>query len=111
MKKRNNPKFLITTSIESNLPPIGSDIIFLGNWCLKYESKENYSNYKYEILPYHWDDRKKLYRDYLLIQLIYESALDSLTEKLNSLHNLNRKKKVLEDINWSVVREFYTSCI
>ena len=64
MKKSFNPKILITTSIESNLPKNGSHIIFLGNWCLKYRSKEKYSNYNYSILSYHWDDREILYKDY-----------------------------------------------
>ena len=92
MNKNFNPKILITTSIESNLPKNGSHIIFLGNWCLKYKLKEKYSNYNYSILSYHWDDREKLYKDYLLIQKIYESTLDSLSKKLNFQHSVNRKK-------------------
>ena len=31
-----------------------------------------------EVLPYHWDDRNKLYDDYQYLNIIYENTLKAL---------------------------------
>ena len=42
-----------------------------------------------QMVPYHWDDRKKLHRDYLLLQSLHEELLLELSERLNFLHGVN----------------------
>ena len=39
-----------------------------------------------EVLPYHWDDREKLYADYQNLQDFYERLLEDLTVQLNQIH-------------------------
>ena len=42
------------------------------------------------VAPYHWDDREKLHQDYLIVTDLYEELLTELSEKLNSVHGVNR---------------------
>ena len=42
-----------------------------------------------EVLPYHWDDRKKLYKDYLNLRDLFEQVLIELSQILNSLHGVD----------------------
>jgi putative transferase (TIGR04331 family) len=84
-KKKYN---LITTPILSS-KSFGSNkkIIFLGEWC-----KLNNNHNDAKTIPYHWNNRKKFYRDYFYISSIYEEFLDILQIKLNSIHNVNFSK-------------------
>ena len=63
-----------------------SRVLFLGEWCRLYSQKHIWSLLDHEVLPYHWDDREKLYQDYHLLDQIYESCLNQLVEQLNELH-------------------------
>ena len=58
----------MTSLVVSNIPKvmIPEQSIFLGEWCNEYNNKEN--NSLQNIIPYHWDDRKKLYKDYNYLQ-------------------------------------------
>ncbi len=50
------------------------------------KSKENT-----EVMrPYHWNDRKKLLRDYHYIFQLYEQYLIEITDSLNLVHRINR---------------------
>ncbi|EMY69419.1 LIC12162 family transferase [Leptospira vanthielii] len=84
-----NPKHLILTALEETWPSEDIPVVFLGEWCKIYDRKEKWSKYNGETFPYHWDDRAKLYRDYLYIQDLYEDVLSNLSEKLNEIHNVN----------------------
>jgi len=42
-----------------------------------------------EVLPYHWDDRQKLYSDYQYLKIIYENMLKALQVQLNEIHNVD----------------------
>ena len=85
MKKR----FLITTALEDSWPDKEEAVIFLGEWCRLYSRKKIWEKMDAEVLPYHWDDRGKLYRDYLYIRDLYERVLKVLTEKLNNIHSVD----------------------
>ena len=80
--------FLITTA-DQRFWKKNEKILFLGEWCKIYNQKKEWLDLDYEVLPYHWDDRKKLYDDYLYLDAVYERYLNQLTEKLNNLHNVN----------------------
>ena len=61
---------------------------FLGEWCFKYPN-----NIRGPVLPYHWDDRDKLYRDFGYLQNINRELISELTGMLNELHNVNYSRK------------------
>jgi len=55
-------------------------IILLGEWCGP-RTRRNC-----EVLPYHWDDRARLERDFRYLEGVYERYLDALTILLNGVH-------------------------
>ena len=81
--------FLVTTALEETWPKDGRPLIFLGEWCRLYSRKKHWSKINAEVLPYHWDDRKKLYSDYQYLQGFYEQMLKTLADKLNDIQNVN----------------------
>lgn len=61
-------------------------ILFLGEWCKRYDQKDVWTKLDYVVAPYHWDDRKKLHNDYIYLNEVYERYLATLTEQMNRLH-------------------------
>ena len=43
----------------------------------------------FQTLPYHWNDRGKLQKDYLLSKIIYNQLILKLSQNFNSFHNTN----------------------
>jgi putative transferase (TIGR04331 family) len=56
--------FLITTA-DQRFWKKDEEILFLGEWCKIYDQRHIWSELNYKVLPYHWDDREKLYQDYI----------------------------------------------
>ena len=63
--------------------------LFLGAWCLAAGKSSKTLPESCKVIPYHWDDRKKLYQDQMALQSIYEACLIALAERLNTLHKVN----------------------
>lgn len=82
-------RFLVTTAIEKTWPADTVPVLFLGEWCRLYDRKSAWEQRDAVVAPYHWDDREKLHQDYLYLQTVYESSLESLTQKLNEIHGTN----------------------
>jgi putative transferase (TIGR04331 family) len=80
--------FLITTA-DQRFWKKDEEILFLGEWCKIYDQRHIWSELNYKVLPYHWDDREKLYQDYIYLDKIFEKYLALLANKLNSLHRVN----------------------
>jgi len=80
--------FLITTG-DQRFWKIDEPVLFLGEWCRIYYERHIWGKLDFEILPYHWDNRKKLYEDYIYINNIYERILTQLTVLLNKYHGEN----------------------
>jgi putative transferase (TIGR04331 family) len=80
--------FLATTADQAYWKK-DEEILFLGEWCKVFNQKHVWENLDYDVLPYHWDDRKKLYEDYKYLDRVYEELLPELTDQLNALHNSN----------------------
>lgn len=78
-------RFLVTTALEETWRE-NEPTLFLGEWCQRYSRKDRWSKMDAEVLPYHWDDRAKLYSDYQYLQDFYERVLQDLTVQLNQLH-------------------------
>jgi len=82
-------KFLITTSLEDTWPEEDLPVIFLGEWCKPYVRKGDKSFTSSDTVPYHWDDREKLYADYIYLQKLNDKVLFDLSKKLNEIHKVN----------------------
>ena len=63
--------------------------ILAGEWCNTWENRKIISKYNLDIIPYHWDNRKKLYNDLLYLDELYEKILKQLSIVLNNLHGCN----------------------
>jgi putative transferase (TIGR04331 family) len=82
-------RILITTPMECTWPNKNEPVLFLGNWCKLYSRKDVWSEKDSDIVPYHWDNREKLYKDFLYLIDLYELLLEELSDKLNSIHGVN----------------------
>lgn len=80
--------FLVTTA-DQRFWKKDEKILFLGEWCKIYSQKNVWSRLDHQVLPYHWDDRARLYQDYLCLDAVYERYLIALAHKLNDLHSVN----------------------
>lgn len=80
--------FLVTTADENTWPE-NSRILFIGEWCRRYSRKEVWSKLDTTLLNYHWDDRIKLYDDYLYLLELHEKLLENITADLNKIHGVS----------------------
>jgi putative transferase (TIGR04331 family) len=93
--------FLISTA-DQRFWKVDENILFLGEWCKNYDQKHIWSKLNFTVLPYHWDDREKLYRDYLYLDTVTEKYLTLLSEKLNTLHQVDYSLRY-----WRIVVGFW----
>ncbi len=80
-------RFLITTALEETWRD-DEPVLFLGEWCRSFKRKSAWKDLDAEVVPYHWDDREKLHRDYFYLQALYEELLQELSAQLNTLHGV-----------------------
>jgi len=80
--------FLITTA-DQRFWKTDEQVLFLGEWCKLFSQRSVWEKLSYEVLPYHWDDRKTLYKDYLYLDKLYEQILFQMKDNLNKLHGVN----------------------
>ena len=78
-------RYLVTTADERTWPE-NTPILFLGEWCRRYSRRTIREKLDAEVVPYHWDDREKLFRDYQYLRELYEKTLAELAAKLNEIH-------------------------
>jgi len=81
-------RFLITTALEETWRD-DEPVLFLGEWCRRYSRRNRWAPMEAEVLPYHWDDRAKLYADYQYLQEFYERLLFELAGRLNQIHRVD----------------------
>jgi putative transferase (TIGR04331 family) len=86
-------KHLVTTALEETWPDPDSKIIFVGEWCKLYSKKKSWENLSYEVVDYHWDNRKKFEKDYYYLTDFYEKTLEKLSIQMNSIHQVNHSLK------------------
>lgn len=80
-----NKKTLVTSAI--NLEEKNNDILlYLGKWCLNKHDLKKSDYINHTILPYHWDNREKLYNDYIYLDNFYEKILKEISYSLNRIH-------------------------
>ncbi len=81
-------RFLITTALEETWRDDGPTL-FLGEWCRRRSRREHWSGIDAEVLPYHWDDRNRLYHDYRYLRDLHERLLVALGSQLNEIHDVD----------------------
>ena len=80
---------LITTADERTWPKgEGESVLFLGEWCKRYSRKKKWEKLNSIVAPYHWDDRKMLFKDYQYLLELHENLLIDLSRKLNQIHSV-----------------------
>lgn len=82
--------FLVATALEETWRD-DEPVLFLGEWCRRYSRKDRWSRMDAKLLPYHWDDRAKLYADYQYLQDFHEWLLQDLTVQLNQIHGVDHQ--------------------
>lgn len=81
-------RLLVTTAIEETWG--GEEpVLFLGEWCRRYQHRERWSRMDALVLPYHWDDRTKLQDDFVYLQGLHERLLHELAAQLNHAHEVD----------------------
>ena len=82
-------RVLVTTALEETWPE-DRPILFLGEWCRRFSRRHRWSHLEAEVLPYHWDDRERLYADYQYLVSLHERLLADLAQALNDIHQVDR---------------------
>jgi len=80
---------LLITTADQRFWKTNKEILFLGEWCKTFSQRATWEKLSGEVLPYHWDNREKVYRDYLYLDTLYEDTLQSLADQLNTIHQVN----------------------
>lgn len=75
----------------------------LGTWCVNYK---NYNDNRNKIIDYHWNNRKKLYKDYFYLKRLKKKILVLLTDKLNRFHKSKNNIRY-----WQILLDPYLSYI
>ena len=52
---------LVKTAMEVSWNKTDEDILFLGEWCKLYNSKDELCQFKSKILDYHWNNTLRFY--------------------------------------------------
>ena len=79
--------------------------LFLGNWCIADEiNLKNLGNY--QVLNYHWNDIKKLNKDYDYLYSLYYKIIKKLANDLNKHHNIDYPERYWHVIIGSWVYKF-----
>jgi putative transferase (TIGR04331 family) len=86
-------RFLVTSALEDTWPQNDTPLLFIGEWCRHYDRKTAWEKRDILVAPYHWDDRNKLYQDYLFLQELYERVLTALVRQLNEIHSVNYSER------------------
>src|SRR4051812_26169024 len=84
--------FLATTADERYWK-VDEPILFLGEWCKRYRRREVWEKLDHRTVPYHWDDRLRLRRDYGYLRGVYERQLGLLSQRLNAIHGTSHGER------------------
>ncbi len=89
--------FLVLTGLDA--PPDREPRVHLGDWCeLNVNSQD--TSAPGETLPFHWDDRRKLARDYEYLEGLHHRLVPILASSLNALHDVDRSARY-----WQIILE------
>jgi putative transferase (TIGR04331 family) len=87
MISKKEKRFLITTPLEDTWK-FDRPVVFLGEWCRIYDRRHIWEKMDARLMPFHWDDRHKMYTDYQYERELYERVLPALGDHLNEIHSI-----------------------
>ena len=85
-------KILVTTAIEE-IWGKDEEIIFLGDWCKKYNRKKIWSKRKILTLPDPWSDRNRRIAAFDYLEELYKEIIPRLSKNLNEVHKCNHSDR------------------
>jgi putative transferase (TIGR04331 family) len=95
--------FLITTAdTRSWQKDNDEEILFLGDWCLRYDLRDRWHSMNYRVLPYHWDDRQRLFQDHKYLETLHKQFFDEMVESFNHIHGTKHSKRY-----WQIIFGFW----
>ena len=83
-------RILITSEAEETWPKQSDPVLFLAPYCQATMRKDYWQQFDYEVVPYHWCDRAKLYQDHQYLTCLIDRLLEQLTPIFNELHGVNQ---------------------
>ena len=87
------PKNYLISAFIKNIKPKKNNF-FLGLWCHEINSKNIFKDFnKLNTCKYHWEDKKKLKKDFVFLKKLNENLFKKLYKVLNKVHNLNRSQE------------------
>jgi putative transferase (TIGR04331 family) len=84
---------LCTTALKEFWDLDADQLLFLGEWCRRYDRREDWQDLNYAILPHPWDDREAMHRAAAYEEEIYEELLETLGEFLSQAHEERHSKQ------------------
>src|SRR5438067_5419244 len=84
--------FLATTAL-TDFWDTDQEILFLGSWCQRYDSRADWEGLRYKTLPSPWNDRCKFHNTGAYLDECGERMLVRLTDYLNSVHKLEKSER------------------
>lgn len=86
--------YLLTTALPKCFGDV-DDSLLLGEWCRLY-GRGDTARKSDLMVPYHWDDREKLSKDFEILQSTNRVLLKELADKLNELHDVSYPERYWE---------------
>jgi putative transferase (TIGR04331 family) len=83
---------LVTTALEATWGS-DEDMLFLGEWCKRYDRKNVWSMRNAVTLPYIWADKGRMEGDANYVDRIYEKVLSILCVKFNAIHSTSHDER------------------
>ena len=68
-------------------------VLILGKWATLHSESKYWEDLDYVVLPYHWDDRSKLYKDYKYSIKLMNTLMPIISKSLNKVHGLDNTEK------------------
>ena len=82
-------RYLITTADKQTWVK-NQPVLFLGDWCKLFSQRDVWLCLDSRTVPYHWEDRSLIFKDFVYLQTLYERVLESLSVSLNHCHGVER---------------------
>ena len=89
--------FLAITSEKNYNSKKNTSTLLLGSWCIQNSYSFSIGK-KIKTHIYHWDNKKKLIKDYSEVKKIYNQISKDLAIFLNKIHNKNFSQNYWEQI-------------
>ncbi len=92
---------LATTALECTWGD-AEPLIFLGEWCRRYERSAVWKAREHTVVRYHWDDREKLRRDHAYLKRLHKQILAELAGRLGEMHGLGALRGDIGRYCWTL---------